>query len=316
MVLALIAAAPLTGGQVWRVSLVATVDASGRGGQLAAPRTSVGGCPAEPAAFDTCAQQKAKSFDPPRTPDGHPDMQGYWTDLLTNGFSIEGVTESDPDSRNPVQAATVGPGMIVDPPDGKIPYQPWAAALGRKGVHTKAYLDPHGTCALHGPPRNMEISPIYQLIQPSGGDYIVWLLEEIHEFRIIPTNNRRHIGSNIKLWGGDSIGRWEGNTLVVDVTNLNGYNWLDDAGNFFTDAAHMVERWTMIDPDTIHYRVTLEDPRVYSRPWTMAWAFVREKTPGFELLEEACWEGDRDLPTLRNIGLKPYYGETWRGRGK
>jgi hypothetical protein len=243
-------------------------------------------------------------------------MQGYWTDLLTNGFSIEGVTASDPESRNPVQAATVGPGMIVDPPDGTVPYQPWAAALGRKGVHTKAYLDPHGTCALHGPPRNMEISPIYQLIQPSGGDYIVWLLEEIHEFRIIPTNNRRHIGSSIKLWGGDSIGRWEGNTLVVDVTNLNGYNWLDDAGNFFTDTAHMVERWTMIDPDTIHYRVTLEDPRVYSRPWTMAWAFVREKTPGFELLEEACWEGDRDLPTLRNIGLKPYYGETWRGREK
>ena len=85
------------------------------------------------------------------------------------------------------------------------------------------------------------------------------------------------------------------NTLVVDVTNLNGYNWLDDAGNFFTDTVHMVERWTMIDPDTIHYQVTIEDPRVYTRPWTMSWALVREKEPGFELLEEACWEGERDL---------------------
>jgi hypothetical protein len=87
-----------------------------------------------------------------------------------------------------------------------------------------------------------------------------------------------------------------------------------DAGNFFTDTVHMVERWTMIDPDAIHYQVTIEDPRVYTRPWTMSWALVREKEPGFELLEEACWEGERDMEWFLNLGLKHYYGESWRGR--
>jgi hypothetical protein len=293
---------------------IATAHASAASGQDATRQTTVGGCPTEPVAFHKCAEDRAKTFNPPRTPDGRPDMQGYWRPRLTNGFSVEGVTDADPEARNPVQAATVGPGMIVDPPDRRIPYQPWAAALGRKGLHVKTYLDPHGRCALHGPPRNVEVSPIYQLIQPPGGNYVVWLLEEVHEYRIIPTNARRHIGRDIKLWGGDAVGRWEGNTLVVDVTNMNGYNWLDDAGNFFTDTVDMVERWTMIDPDVIQYQVTIEDPRVYTRPWTMSWALVREKEPGFELLEEACWEGERDMEWFLNLGLKHYYGESWRGR--
>jgi len=281
--------------------------------QPAAP-TIVGGCPAEPLAFYKCALEKAKTFKPPRTPDGRPDMQGYWRDRLTHGMSVEGVSKDDPDSRNAVQAATVGPGMIVDPPDRKIPYLPWAAAIGRKGENLKTYVDPHGRCGLHGPPRNVEVSPIYQLLQPVGEPYLVWLLEEIHEYRIIPTNGRPHIGKDIKLWGGDAVGRWEGDTLAVDVTNLNGYTWLDDAGNFHTDAAHMVERWTMIDPDTIHYRVTIEDPKAYTRPWTMSWALAREKDPGSELMEEACWEGDRDKQQWFDLGYKNYFGESWRSR--
>ena len=273
--------------------------------QDARPKT-IAGCPAEPKAFYTCAIAKAKTFQPPRLPDGRPDMNGYWRDALTHGFSVEGVDASDPDARNAVQAATVGPGMIVDPPDGRIPYQPWAAALGRKGVHVKTYIDPHGRCALHGPPRNMEVSPVHHLIQPIGADHILWILEEIHEFRIIPTTARPHIGRDIKLWGGDAVGHWEGNTLIVDVTNINGYNWLDDAGNFFTDSVHLVERWTLIDRDTMHYEVRIEDPRVYTRPWTMSWAFVRQTEPGFELLEEACWEGERDLQNMLDVGYRQY----------
>ena len=143
--------APVAGGQA-------------PGDQNPAPPTSWGGCPAQPLAFHTCALEKAKTFNPRRTPDGKPDMQGYWRDRLTSGFAVEGIEASDPDSRNLVQAATVGPGMIVDPPDGKIPYQPWAAAIGRKGLNLKKYIDPHGRCGLHGPPRNVEVSPIYQLL--------------------------------------------------------------------------------------------------------------------------------------------------------
>jgi hypothetical protein len=86
------------------------------------------------------------------------------------------------------------------------------------------------------------------------------------------------------------------------------------SGNFHTDAAHVVERLTMIDADTIHYEITLEDAKAYTRPWTMAWPLVRDRQPGFELLEEACWEGERALPVFRESGYKYYFGDTWRSR--
>ena len=127
-------------------------------------------------------------------------------------------------------------------------------------------------------------------------------------------DGRAPIGEDIKLYHGESRGRWEGNTLVIDVTNVNGHTWIDDAGNFRTDAVHMVERLTLIDPDTIHYEITLEDPKAYTRPWTMSWPLLRETEPGFQLLEEACWEGERDLPRFRELGFTYYFGDTWRSR--
>ena len=117
---------------IW--SLASSVPAAGQERPAAKP-TSFGGCPAETLAFHACAQEKAKTFNPPRTPDGVPDMQGYWRDQLTHGFSVEGVDESEPEARNKVHPWPVGPGMIVDPPDRKIPYQPWAAKIGRIGVN-------------------------------------------------------------------------------------------------------------------------------------------------------------------------------------
>ena len=105
-----------------------------------------------------------------------------------------------------------------------------------------------------------------------------------------------------------------GQHLVVETTNLNGYIWIDDAGDFYTDTARLTERITMIDPDVIHYTVTIEDPTVYTRPWTVAWALVREKESGFELIEEPCREGERSLPRLREAGFRFYFGETWKNR--
>jgi hypothetical protein len=264
-------------------------------------------------AFHKCALGKAKTFDPPRTPGGKADIQGYWRTLLTTPFSVEEVSETEPLTRNPVMPWTIGPGMIVDPPGRKIPYQPWAAEIGRKGQNHQKYIDPRTACGSGGVPR-VALQDVSQLVQPFGGDYVLWLFEDHHVYRIIPTDGRPRVGDNIKLWNGDSHGRWEGNTLVVDVTNVNGYTWFDDAGNFHTDAAHLVERLTMIDRDTIHYEVTIEDPKVYTRPWKMAWALVREKEPGFELLEEACLEGERDLPRFLELGYRYYFGESWRGR--
>jgi hypothetical protein len=277
------------------------------------PPTSVGGCPVDPAAFHRCALEKAKTFAPPRTPDGRPDLQGYWRSLLATPFSVEEVTAAEPLTRNPVMPWTIGPGMIVDPPGRRIPYQPWAAAIGRKGINHQKYIDPRTACAIGGVPR-LALQDANQIVQPPGGDHVLWLFDDHHARRVIPTDGRPHVGAGIKLWGGDSVGHWEGSTLVIDVTNLNGYTWFDDAGNFYTDAAHLVERLTPVDADTIHYQVTLEDPNAYTRPWTMVWALVREKEPGFELIEEACLEGERDLPRFQELGFRFYFGESWRAR--
>ena len=276
--------------------------------------TTVGGCPAEtPQAFHKCALQKAKTFKPPRTPDGKPDLQGYWQGSPTSDavdYSLEGIPESEPETKRPIMAWEVGPPLIVDPPDGKIPYQPWAAKIGRKGVNFQQYIDPRTACTSGGLSRVMQYT--YLILQHE--DHIALLAEDHHAYRIIATNGQPHPGSDIKTFHGDAIGRWEGNTLVVDVTNLSGHNWLDDAGNFYTDAAHLVERFTLIDADTIHYQITFEDPKAYTRPWTVAWPLVREKEPGFQLIEEACWEGERDVPKFLKGGYRFYFGEPWRSR--
>jgi hypothetical protein len=239
-------------------------------------------------------------------------MQGYWGAQLTSDFSVEGVSDTEPRTRDPIMPWEVAPAMIVDPPDRRIPYQPWAAMLGRKGVHYEKYLDPRTACGSGGVAR--PVPGTYQFIQSSDDRHLLWLFEDQHTYRVIPTDGRPHIGKDIKLVQGDSVGRWEGTTLVVDVTNVNGSTWIDDAGNFFTDAAHIVERFTMIDPDTIHYELTFEDPTAYTRPWTMAWALARDKEPGLELIEEACREGERDVPLFLKIGFRRYFGQSWRER--
>ena len=193
--------------------------------------------------------------------------------------------------------------MIVDPPDRKIPYQPWAVAVGRIGQNHDKYIDPRTACGSGGVPR-LALQDPSQIIQPWGDDHVLWLFEDHHVHRVIATDGRPAIGNNVKLWNGSSRGRWEGNTLAIDVTNLNGYTWFDDSGNFYTDAAHLVERLTLVDPDTIHYQVTVEDPKAYTRPWTLVWALVRQKEPGFELMEEACIEGEHDLPRIKEQGFR------------
>lgn len=241
----------------------------------------------------------------PRTPDGTPDIQGVWQIKgFFGGYSIE-----DPGIQLIYQNVGVRPGRaetkvksrIVDPPDGKVPYQAWARArqqeIFKNHLDPKLeHLDPQARCFLTGVPRPLYMTQ-YQILQSPG--YVTILFEYMHAYRVIPLHGRPHVGESIDLWMGDSRGRWEGNTLLVDVANFNDKWWFDFVGSFHSDALHITERYTVVDADTIDYEATVEDPKVYTRPWTMAFSIMRIKEPGYELMEHACWEGNRFVDGLR-----------------
>ncbi|MGH9256510.1 MAG: hypothetical protein ACRD3C_18275 [Vicinamibacterales bacterium] len=267
-----------------------------------APRTAAG-CPlADPATFHACAVEKVKTFTPPRTADGVPNMQGYWD----RAYTSQDIEEHGPDAFN----TQAGPSIVLDTPDRKIPYQPWAMALKKDMV--ARFISPLAACLPPGVPRWVIAPGPHEIIQTPG--FVAHLLEFSHSHRVIPTTERPHVGSAIKLYLGDSRGRWEGNTLVVDVRNSNGLTWIDNAGNFFSDRLHVVERYTMIDADAIHYEARIEDPQVYTRPWTMVSALLRNKAPGFQLFEQACHEGNRSIEGSESIGMKVYRGVAPPGR--
>jgi hypothetical protein len=277
-------------------SLLMVVSVTATLAQPRAPRTAAG-CPlVDPAKFHVCAVEKMKTFTPPQTADGVTNFQGYWE----RAYTSQDIEEHDADRFNIV----AGPSIVIDTPDRKIPYQPWAMALKKDMV--ARFISPLAACLPPGVPRYTIAPGPHEIIQAPG--YVVHLLEFSHSYRIIPTTPRPHVGSAVRLYLGDSRGRWEGNTLVVDVRNANGLTWIDNAGNFFSESLHVVERYTMVDADTIHYEARIEDPQVYTRPWTMVSALLRNKEPGFQLFEQACHEGNRSIQGSVSIGMKMYRG--------
>jgi hypothetical protein len=123
---------------------------------------------------------------------------------------------------------------------------------------------------------------------------MVILFEYMHASREIPLVDRSKLAPSLRMWHGDASARWEGDVLNVEVANLNGKSWLDAHGNFASDALRLVERFEMIDADTIEYEATVDDPNVYSQPWKMALRLERERELGFELLEVACHEAPHE----------------------
>ena len=124
---------------------------------------------------------------------------------------------------------------------------------------------------------------------------MVILYEAFHSYRVIPLDGRPHAPAAIHMFEGDSRGRWEGDSLVIDVTNQNGDTWFDMAGNFHSDALHVIERYTPVDANTINYEATLEDPKVYTRPFKIAFGLARNPDANYQQMEFACLEGEKDL---------------------
>jgi hypothetical protein len=146
----------------------------------------------------------------------------------------------------------------------------------------------------------------YQILQPPG--YVVLLFERM-SWRIIPLDGRQHVPENVRLWQGDSVGHWEGDTLVVETTNLNGKAWLNEVGDVLSYAATIVERFTPTDANNVTYRATVTDPVAYTRPWTIEIPLRRTED---ELLEIACHEDNGDLQHLKEV-RDAYRAEHGRG---
>jgi len=315
------------------VSVAAVVILGAVGGEAGQSRTAVA---PESAAI-------AKRWTPPLTPDGQPDIQGIWTNFdstpfeapseaddqrlaaLRRWFPATDVTTPLPrpaGSPREVSGFADGPGsaprnpqrrsMIVDPPTGRAPIRPEAEARRDRNLiqltDSWEHHTPWERCITRGVPAGIfppGYGAGYQILQAPG--YVVILYEMIHEARIIPIDGRPHASPLIRLWNGDSRGRWEGNTLIVEITNYNDKGAI--ATNIATqglrgipqsEALKVVERFTLVSPNQIDYEVTIEDPAIYTSPWTVAMPMNRDSS--YRIFEYACHEGNYGLPNSLSAG--------------
>jgi len=241
-----------------------------------------------------------------RLPDGQPDVRGFYnpdkqgTYSLTfpsNGGTGEVIRNlSLQDAGHEVPA---WPSRVIDPADGQIPYQPWARAK-QKAVEAnidwptkQEHLDPQGRCFPDGIIRN-PLWTGFQIQQFPG--YVLITFDQNHTYRIIPLDGRPPIDDRIKLWMSDSRGRWEGNTLVVTSRNNNAKHRLTNIGDFTSDKVTLTEWFTFNSPGSYEWRVRVEDPSVFTRPWTLWAKFNRtnQDDPNFEQWEQACHEGEKN----------------------
>ena len=245
-------------------------------------------------------------WTPPRTADGQPDLQGFWTAAIGGTYDLTDPRGGEIRVEEVARAAEGvvrrrNTSRVVDPPDGQIPYQPWART---KHIELRAnadnptrpeHIDTQNRCLPDGALRDL-LHGAFRIVQTR--DHVLILGEENYGFRSIPLDGRPHLGRDLTLWMGDSRGHWEGDTLVVDVTNSNGKPRLDMVGNFSGPGVHYVERFTRVAADAFEYEVIVEDPGVYTRPWKVAARFIRAYADDYEFLEDACHEGEQSADKM------------------
>jgi len=214
-----------------------------------------------------------------RAAEGKPDLSGLWQVMNTAAWDIQ--------AHSARKGVPCGQGVVEG---NELPYQPWALAKKKENYEQRATLDPEGKCYLPGVPRLTYMPFPFQIIQKPNE--VTLHYEYVHAVRYIFTNGKPHPPGPIDWWLGDSRGRWEGNTLVVDVIHFNDKTWFDRAGNFHSDALHLIERYTLTDADHITYTVTVEDPKVFTRPWNMSMILYRHKEKNFQLLDYECYGFD------------------------
>ena len=226
------------------------------------------------------AARQSSSDRAPRTAygDGKPDLSGIWQALNTANWDLEDHNMAPGPFWQLGAIGGVPPGLgVVE--GGTIPYQPWAAAKKKEKFESRLVADvyrpevgdPELKCYLPGVPRANYMPYPFQIVQTPR--YVLMVYTYANANRIIHMEN--HEEPPVGTWMGWSNGRWEGDTLVVDVTGLNGYSWFDRAGNFASENVHVVERYTRIGSDHLEYEATIEDPTVFTRPWKIRMPLYR-----------------------------------------
>jgi hypothetical protein len=223
----------------------------------------------------TVRQISSGKWTGPRLPDGQPDIQGDWSNTIANQNNWtdpQGGIPGDPTTRNhhPGARGDRAPSRVSDPEDGQVPFQDWARSRQQEFLAhlfnpiRPEYVEPFARCAPGGVPKSFTWHG-YEIRQFPG--YVVFLFGS--GTRIIHLDGKPHLPDEIKLWNGDSRGHWEGNTLVVDVSNNNGKARFARTGEFASEHVKIEERY-IFDNDRKHYnyQATITDPTVYTRPWT------------------------------------------------
>ena len=234
------------------------------------------------------ATASAQTYEPPRLTDGRPDLQGIWQVLNTANYDLEDHTGS--------LGLPGGRSVIVDPPDGRIPYRPEALAQREQNRAARETADPMQRCYLAGVPRTMYLPYPIQVFQTA--EEVVFLSEYVHTWRWIPLFElERYPG--YESWMGDPRGHWDGDTLVIETIGFNAATWFDSVGNFHSDALQVTERLTRAGPDKLTYEATIADENVFLSPWTIRMSLYRRDDMD-RLLEYECYLylEDAGIPAL------------------
>jgi hypothetical protein len=246
----------------------------------------------------------AQDYRAPRGPGGKPDLNGIWQALNEANYDLEAhvarpalALRAGPYGPVPATRVLALGAVGAVPPSlgvvegGEIPYKPEALAARKKNQEDWLNLDPEIKCYLPGVPRATYLPYPFQILQ--SGSALTFVYEYAGAVRNIFLGTAEPAPAD--SWMGQSVGRWEGDTLVVDVTDLNDQTWFDRAGNFHSDKLHVVERYTRTSPDVIAYEATIEDPAVFTRPWKIAMPLYRRQEKNAQILDFKCVEFVEEL---------------------
>ena len=236
------------------------------------------------------ANAQTENYKAPRTADGKPDFNGIWQAMNSANWDLEGHSAQAGQvvSLGAIGAEPPGIGVVEG---GEIPYLPAAAQKKKENYANRLKLDPEVKCYLPGVPRATYMPYPFQIVQ--SAKVILMAYQYASTNRVI--NMDKPVEAAVDTWMGISNGHWEGDTLVVDNTGFNDLSWFDRAGDFHSDALHVVERFTPVDATHLQYEATIEDPAVFTRPWKISLPLYKRIEKDAELAEFKCVEFAEEL---------------------